>query len=391
MNQQADFIGLTWDHPRGYDALAEAARIVNCNESVPLIHWKKQPLEGFESAPIAELAAEHDLLVLDHPHLGEAIATDCLIPLDSLYSDEQIQTWSAACIGDSFKSYQMNGKSWALPLDVATQVVARRPDRIPEAPSDWKTVESIAQHQPVALSLAGPHALLTMLSIAASSGHRPQADEFLPAAVMEESLSLMQRLYARRPIGSERLNPIALLESMAEDESIALVPLVFGYVTYSIPGTRRHPIAFSDTFGLSGANAQSGESAKSGPVLGGVLGGTGIGFTKRSTPSKALLDHIADLLLDDYQQNLIPQHGGQPSFRSAWNNRGVNDATGNFYRDTGATAERALLRPRFDGYIKFQTAISARIRQALEAKESVQHTSHVIQDGWRKSTSPDIS
>ena len=61
------FRGLTWDHPRGYDALAEAARRVNAGRSAPLITWDRQPLEGFESAPITDLTARYDLVVLDTP------------------------------------------------------------------------------------------------------------------------------------------------------------------------------------------------------------------------------------------------------------------------------------------------------------------------------------
>jgi multiple sugar transport system substrate-binding protein len=49
------FSGLTWDHPRGYDALAEAARRVNTGRAEALITWDKQPLEGFESAAITDL------------------------------------------------------------------------------------------------------------------------------------------------------------------------------------------------------------------------------------------------------------------------------------------------------------------------------------------------
>ncbi|MEM7022346.1 MAG: carbohydrate ABC transporter substrate-binding protein, partial [Pseudomonadota bacterium] len=164
------YVGLTWDHPRGYDALAETARRVNAGLTVPLIHWKKQPLEGFESAPIAELATEHDLLVLDHPHMGEAVAEDCLIPLDDLFPAETIRDWQRNTVGPALASYRFDRQTWALPLDVACQVMARRPDRIDVAPTDWAEVQAIAKNQPVAQSLAGPHAILTLMSIAAGQG-----------------------------------------------------------------------------------------------------------------------------------------------------------------------------------------------------------------------------
>ena len=64
--------GLTWDHPRGYVALERAAERARA-EGLDL-HWERQPLEGFESHPIEDLAERYDLIVLDHPHIG-----DCLL------------------------------------------------------------------------------------------------------------------------------------------------------------------------------------------------------------------------------------------------------------------------------------------------------------------------
>ena len=62
---------LTWDHPRGYNALAAAAAGLDPARDGLSIAWDKQPLEGFESHPIADLCARYDLVVLDHPHVGD--------------------------------------------------------------------------------------------------------------------------------------------------------------------------------------------------------------------------------------------------------------------------------------------------------------------------------
>src|SRR3546814_19706626 len=66
--------GLTWDHPRGYNALAAAAATRTDGE----LGWDKQPPEGFEAHPIADLCARYDLVVLDHPPVGDAVAAGCL-------------------------------------------------------------------------------------------------------------------------------------------------------------------------------------------------------------------------------------------------------------------------------------------------------------------------
>lgn len=361
----AAYTGLTWDHPRGRDALIEAARLADAASDTPLVHWNTQPLEGFESAPIAELAAANDLLVLDHPHLGEALAEDCLVPLEALYPDERLAEWGRSCIGPALASYRFDGRTWALPLDVAAQVMVRRADRIGDAPTDWEGIVRLAAERPVALSLGGPHALLTLMSIAAASGALPGGDDFLGDEPLSVALETMHRLHATRPPGSESLNPIALLETMARTDRIALVPLVFGYVTYATAGDGRVPLAFSDAVGRRG-----------------VLGGTGIGFSRRAEFSDALLRHAASLLSDERQTGLIPAHGGQPSFRCAWHDDAVNRAANDFYRHTAATAENALLRPRFDGYIDFQTRASGRLREALASGEAERATIADLRALW---------
>ncbi len=102
------FSGLTWDHPRGYNALAAAAAEA-ASAGAPVLDWSKQPLEGFESHPIADLAARFDVLVLDHPHIGEAVASDCLQPLEALFEASEIAAWSEQTIGPAMASYQLAG------------------------------------------------------------------------------------------------------------------------------------------------------------------------------------------------------------------------------------------------------------------------------------------
>ncbi|MEL7132292.1 MAG: carbohydrate ABC transporter substrate-binding protein [Pseudomonadota bacterium] len=335
--------GLTWDHPRGYDALAAAAA-----RFPGIIRWDKQPLEGFESAPITDLTAQYDLIVLDHPHIGEAVVENCLIPLENLYPTETLTTWEAQSIGPSFASYRWDARHYALPLDVATHVMAHRPDMVP-APTSWEMIENIAKTRPVALSLGGPHALLKLISVAAGEGHVAGGPDFLPDAVALPVLDRLGRLARNAPPGTANLNPIQLLERMTHSDDIALIPLIFGYVTYA-RGPR--PIRFTNTLRTDAGR-------------GGVLGGTGICFSRNTQPSQDLLDHIAWLMQPDTQRGFIPDHGGQPSACVAWADPQVNAAWGDFYANTRATAETALLRPRFDGFPAFTNRASAALRQGF--------------------------
>ncbi len=69
------------------------------------------------------------------------------------------------------------------------------------------------------------------------------------------------------------------------------------------------------------------------------------------------------------QRDFIPRHDGQPALRSAWRDHAVNASTGDFFADTLDSVEAALLRPRHDGAIAFQSAASARLRVALLSGE----------------------
>ncbi len=115
--------GITWDHPRGYNALSEASRRLEDKSSPVSIHWEKQSLEEFESRSIDELCACYDLVVMDHPHLGIAVSKNCLQPLDEWLSGACIARLAETTIGSAFKSYYYQGRYWALPLDAASTCV----------------------------------------------------------------------------------------------------------------------------------------------------------------------------------------------------------------------------------------------------------------------------
>ncbi len=344
---------LTWDHPRGYHALRDAAAEVAPGQGLA-IQWDKHPLEGFESHPIADLCARYDLVVLDHPHVGEAVEAGCLMPLEDVFGADGLKSLGEASIGPSLSSYLYAGRHWALPLDAATQVMAYRPDLVDPVTS-WDEVEALAAEGGVALSLAGPHAALSFLSICAAFGE-PPATRDPHLLVSEETgtrvFELMARLYADAEKSVLALNPIGTLGHMAAHDDVRLVPLVYGYVNYT-----RERVRFAD--------APSGSAG-----IGSTLGGTGIGISTRCEITPELLAHLRWLLSEPAQRDFIPAHDGQPSRRSAWHDAAVNAAWGDFYGATADTLEAAYVRPRYAGYIAWQTATSAYLREALAAGTS---------------------
>ncbi|MDO9396180.1 MAG: hypothetical protein Q7T71_06535, partial [Herbiconiux sp.] len=296
--------GITWDHPRGRNALEAAAAASAEQPGGVQIAWQAHSLEHFESHPIDDLAANFDLIVLDHPHLGEALEKHSLQPMDAVVGAASIERWSREAVGPSFDSYSADGYQWALPLDAATQVAVRRTELVPVAPVGWAEVEQLSARVPVALSLAGPHAFLSFASMCSAFGQpvgQDAAGPFVDRTTASVVLELMRSIASRAPEGTERLNPIGLLERLSTTGDIAYIPLVYGYVNYSSPTVR-----FSDA-----------PVTVPGGRIGSTIGGTGLAVSSRATVTPELVAHIEWLMSAAVQRGFIPEHDGQPSARAA--------------------------------------------------------------------------
>ncbi len=362
MNAVDSYLGLTWDHPRGRAAL-EAATQLGGSRAIQL-RWETHSLEGFESAPLRELAGRYDLIVLDHPHLGDALASGCLRSMESVMGQTFVESVAARAVGPSLESYQMEGSTWALPLDAATQVSVRRADLVTTDPVSWDDVIGLSHDVPVALSLSGPHAYLSFASICQSLGKplaRGVSEQLVDPIVGDRALQIMSDLASRAPSNTEWQNPIELLERMAASQELAFIPLIYGYVGYASSALPR-PL----TFGSS----PSGD----GRQIGSTLGGTGIAITSRATVTNGLLDYLAWLLSDDVQCGFIPQHEGQPAMRAAWESEEVNARVGDFYRRTRPSIDGAWTRPRFAGFTAVQSAMSEAIREAVRLRHPTAET-----------------
>ncbi|WP_137113377.1 carbohydrate ABC transporter substrate-binding protein [Mesorhizobium sp. GR13] len=353
--------GLTWDHARGYNALAAASRRDEVIAAGLDIQWDKQPLEGFESHPIADLCDRYDLVVLDHPHVGEALKGDCLQSLETVFGAQTVEQLATASIGPSLSSYCYAGQHWALPLDAATQVMAVRDDLLEGyVPVTWAAVIELSRSSgKVALSLAGPHAILSFFSIAAALGELPahsDPDLLISIETGTAVLELMSELASRSPRMLHDKNPIGILDHMAFFDDVILCPLVYGYVNYAAPHTG-HPILFTNA-----------PRTVADGLPGSTLGGTGIGISRRCRLTPELKTHLLWLLSRDAQIHFIPENDGQPSRREAWLDVDINRSCNGFYRRTAETIEGAYVRPRHDGYIAFQTKASAFLREAFKTK-----------------------
>lgn len=355
--------GMTWSHPRGYDPMVACSRLWREKSGVE-VDWDKRSLQDFESYPVEELARRYDLIVIDHPHVGQITAEGCLAPLDVPGRDAEREALARASVGKSYPSYEWQGRQWAFPIDAAAQVQAWRPDLLGQPAARWEEVIELAREGRVLVPLKPPHSLMCFYTLAANLG-TPCATAaggsapLIDAAAGEHVFEMIRELAALVDPACLEMDPIAVSERMADTHArIACAPLIYGYVSYATDGFRPHRLAFTD-IPAAGTN---------GPV-GSALGGTGIAVSAFSAAKETAIDFAYWIASGEVQRGPYAAAGGQPGHGEAWQDERVNAATGDFYRATRATLEGAWLRPRHAGYIAFQEAASNRLNEALVERQ----------------------
>lgn len=353
--------GMTWSHPRGYDPMVACSEIWAREKGVQ-IEWDKRSLQDFESFPVEELARAYDLIVIDHPHVGQITNEGCLAPLDVVGREAERQALAAGSVGESYPSYNWRGHQWAFPLDAATQVLAWRPDLLEAPPKSWDEVVALARKGQVAIPLRPPHSLMSLYTLAGNIGApcAVEGDTIIAPEVGAQVWEMLREIADLVDPICAAQDPIAVFEEMARDGSpIACAPLIYGYVNYAIEGFRPNRIRFAD---IAVAGGQ-------GPV-GSALGGTGIAVSAFSARRESAIDFAYWVASGPVQRGPFAAAGGQPGHAEAWEDDTVNAVTGDFYRATRSTLQGAWVRPRHDGYMGFQEAASQRITAGLAARES---------------------
>ncbi len=349
--------GMTWNHPRGYDPMVACSRLWEEQTGVG-IEWEKRSLQDFESFPVEELAREYDLIVIDHPHVGQITAESCLAPLDVPGRQADRDALVKGSVGQSYQSYRWQGRQWAFPVDTAAQVAAWRPDLLAKPPVAWNGALTLAREGKVLLPLRPPHTLMSFYTLSANMGS-PCAAAKLGDLICPENgartFDRMREIVSLIDPACFGMDPIAVLEKMsAAGSTIAYSPLIYGYVNYAIEGFRPGRIAFAD-IPAAGTN---------GPV-GSALGGTGIAISAFSPNRDAAVDFAYWIASGKVQRGPYASAGGQPGHADAWEDEKVNSETADFYFATRKTLEGSWMRPRHNGYMAFQQAASDRLNTGL--------------------------
>jgi multiple sugar transport system substrate-binding protein len=267
---------------------------------------------------------------------------------------------SAAFIGPSAESYRYRGTDWGLPIDAACQVAAYRPTLLARldrsVPKTWEEVCDLGSHcathnQSIVVALRGVHSLMTFFSLCANLGS-PFATEAgesrIDAAAASEALAQMRRLVelCRAPVLD--FNSIDVQEALSTSDKLVYCPAVYGFAAYG-EADRDRRLAFGPFPGAASPDADAGST----------IGGAGLGVSARvaDDPEKAdaAFAYLRFAARAASQKDIFAHHHGQPAHVDVWNDPGIDARFGGFFSATRGTIERSWIRPRYDGYLSFQT------------------------------------
>ena len=376
MSNIATLRGITWDHSRGFDPMVAASRQYSEINPGVEIAWERRSLQAFADRPIRELTNDFDLVVIDHPHVGEVARDEILVALDTVGRAVELEELEKHSVGRSHQSYNFRGHQWALAIDAATPVASYREDLLSIPPSRWDDVVDLARRQKVAFALIPVNAISTFMGLARNLGHEIAAGECLidPDAG-RFVLDTMKEIQALMDPRCLELDPIGILEWMANEQGgPAYSPFGYGYTNYSRAGYCRFPVTFIDAPGFKD-NSPGGT----------VLGGAGISVSSSTLHREIAVDFAFWIAGPEMQQGLFFESGGQPGHAVAWESDNCNRATRDFFRNTRRTLETAWLRPRYPGYMTFQDLAGDIVHAFLRNELDVCSALERLQGAYRMS------
>jgi multiple sugar transport system substrate-binding protein len=345
--------GVSWDHVRGLGGVRATADAFAASHAGVRIEWTARSLQAFADDPVDRLAERFDLIVLDHPAIGYAVARECLVPLDERLGPAFLGELRSSSVGRSFESYEWEGHVWALPIDAAAQIASSRPDLLDrigaEVPRTWDDVVALAEGARsvdawVAFPSIPVDAVLAFLAMCRALGEEPceRDDVVVSRDIGVEALATLGRVVAASHPDSTSWNPPSMLDRMSSTDEIVYCPLAFGYSNYARPGFRPEVVRFGP--GPSGHDG----------VPRGTLGGAGLAVSPYSHNVDAAIDYARFTADDETQRSVYFEGGGQPGHRAAWTDPAVNASSSGFFADTLPALDAAWLRPRYDGVLEFQ-------------------------------------
>lgn len=341
--------GITWGHSRGITPLvAYSQRFGELHPGVE-IRWEKRTLQEFADFPIEKLTEQYDLLIIDHPWVGCAAATNCVLPLEQYIAKEYLDDQLQNTVGNSHLSYNYKGHQWALAIDAALPAASFRADLFKEnnrqLPETWKEVIELAKSGKVAVPAIPIDLLMNFYTFCIANGNEPflSEDKVIDEETGIQALESMKELYALVDKTMFSKNPIAVAEMMTSANDYWYCPFAYCYSNYSRVGYAENILNYSDLVYYN-----------NGKRLSGTIGGTGLSVSAYSKHKEVALEFARQIVSGKCQSTFYVEHGGQPGHRMAWEKESANILCNNFFKNILPAMENGYMRPRYNGYLYFQ-------------------------------------
>jgi multiple sugar transport system substrate-binding protein len=376
--------GITWDHPRGLaPLLATAAHFTQENPEIG-IEWKVRSLAEFGEQSIEQLSGYYDLLVIDHPFVGTAARSRCLVPLEEHLPAAFLAEQFKDSVGPSYRSYTYDGHQWAVAVDAAGHVSAYRPELldcgVASVPRTWCEVLDLAKRKPVAIPLNPAGAIDSFLTLCANMGEEPGRcrDYLVSSSMGNKALEFLRTMVPHISGESFVLDPPRVLDRMSTTNDIAYCPLLFGYSNYARPAKNPYLCHFTNIPGVAKSNGSKGA----------LLGGTGLAISTSCQDVPSASKYLQWVTSPECQRTLYFESGGQPGNRLAWLDASVNAGANSFFLNTLESLEQAYVRPRYDGFVEYHDQVGLLLHEHLRTPSDKGNILAAINElyqtsGWR--------
>ncbi len=111
--------GMTWAHARGFDPMVATSAAYAAAHPGVTISWEQRSLQGLRRPPDCRDGGAYDLMVIDHPHVGEVARAGLLVDLGAVGRDAEWRLWPP----DRRRLapvLRLRRRQWALAIDAAT-------------------------------------------------------------------------------------------------------------------------------------------------------------------------------------------------------------------------------------------------------------------------------
>ena len=371
--------GISWNHSRGITPLLAAAQ--RYNEQYPgiTIEWQKRSLQEFADFSIEKLTTQFDLLIIDHPWVGCAAATNCVLPLNEYISGEYMNNQLMNSVGGSHESYNYNYKQWALAIDAATPAASYRKDLFEKnnrsLPQSWNDVLQLAREGKVAVPAIPIDLLMNFYTFCLAHGATPfqTENEIAGNATGVQAIETMKELYSLVDKKMFSCNPIAVAELMSSTDDFWYCPFAYGYSNYSRKGYAKNLLHYTDVVRFGNQKLRT------------TIGGTGLAVSAFTNHKQEAIDFTAWIVSEEVQRTLYVQNGGQPGHLAAWQDDLANDITHHFFKNVLPVMQNGYIRPRYNGYLHFQDHAGVPLQNCLMGNAGAYETLNVMNSIYKES------